>query len=174
MPGPKKKKTLGSKGGALIDLTVPSGETCSVIRPGTQGLIAAGVLDSLDTLTGLVQINHIDANDPKKLAAAVKSLSSNKGSLTEGIEMMDKVICHVVKEPKVRPDVPRPSGAGLDWEPPELPDGEIYASAIDMDDKAFIFNFVVGGTRDLEAFRRQQRELMVSVPAGEDLEKPTE
>lgn len=57
---------------------------------------------------------------------------------------------------------------------PDLPDGEIYASQIDLDDKAFIFNFVVGGTRDLEAFRRQQRELMVGVSTGEDLEKPTE
>lgn len=173
MPGPKKKKTLGSGGKTTIDLVVPSGETCSVIRPGVQGLIKAGVLDSLDTLTGLVQIDYIDANDPKKLAAAVKALSTNKSSLTDGLELMDKVVAFVVREPVVHLDPKRPADAGRNWEPDELPEGEIYASQIDLDDKSFIFGFVVGGTRDLESFRSQQRELVGRLSSGEDMEMPS-
>ena len=46
--------TWGSELGGAEDLTVPSGQTCLVRRPGVQGLMEAGILHDLDTLTAEV------------------------------------------------------------------------------------------------------------------------
>jgi hypothetical protein len=47
--------------------------------------------------------------------------------------------------------------------------GVIYADMIELIDKVFVFNFVVGGTRDLESFRNGLDELLGGVADGADL-----
>lgn len=167
MPGQSPKATTRkSKKYALgvaskkHELELPSGNVCLVTRPGVQGLIKAGLLDSLDTLTSIVQIDHIDANDPKRMAQAAQSLSQNAEKLLESMKVIDKVVCHVVVEPQV-------------FMPPEGneqrdPD-RLYADEVDLDDKAFIFQYIVGGTRDLVKFRAELSKLVDGVPAGEDV-----
>lgn len=140
-----------------FELKLPSGNTCLAIRPGAQGLIKAGLLDSMDQLTAFVQTEHIDSKDPKKLAEAVKALSVNKEQLEQGLAMVDKAVAFVVQEPKV-------------WIPPaddepRDPD-KIYADDVDLEDKMFIFNWCLGGTADLKSFRTESAELLGSLSAG--------
>jgi hypothetical protein len=52
--------------------------------------------------------------------------------------------------------------------------GVVYADMVDLVDKLHIFNFVVGGTRDIERFRGGLDELVGSLEAGEDVQDDTE
>lgn len=169
MPGqsrrPAKSKYGLGRSSNRVELTLPSGEMCLVTRPGVQGLIKMGVLDSLDSLTALVQKEHIDTNDPKKMQQAVSALVQRPQDLLEGMKIIDKVVCHTVVEPKV-------------FMPPESeedrdPDA-IYADDVDQDDKMFIFQYVVGGTSDIATFREESAKLVGSVPTIQDVPLPAE
>lgn len=162
--GNKTKYGLG-KASQRIELELPSGETCLVVRPGVQGLIGAGILDSLDTLTGLVQSELIDSKDPRNAQKAVKALAENPQDLLKAMDLVDKVVCYVVKAPEVL--MPPADASERDAE-------ALYADEVDLDDKMFIFQFVVGGTRDIEQFRKESQELLGGVPAFQDVSLPTE
>lgn len=143
-----------------MELDLPSGNCCLAIRPGAEGLIKAGLLDSLDQLTSLVQIEHIDAKDPRKAATNVdvQELLKDPKKLATGLALVDKVICHVVKAPVV-------------FMPPEDDDAlrdpnVIYADQVDYEDKMFIFQWAVGGTSNLVQFRQESQELVGNLSAG--------
>lgn len=180
MPGQSrkaKKYTLG-KAKETMDLLLPSGNVCLVIRPGVQGLIKHGILDSLDTLTGIVQQDLIDANDPKAQLKAAQALASKPDDLLAAMDLMDKVLEYVVKEPRpVRPirrdatgkPLLTPEGKEIPLAEEEREDEVTYTDEVDLDDKLFIFQFVVGGTRDIESFRAQRQAVLGGVPTGQDV-----
>jgi hypothetical protein len=166
MPGTPRKKQYGiGKADKTFELALPSGSICLVKRPGVEGLMKAGILDSLDSLTGLVQVEHIDTKDPKKMAQAVKALSERKGDLIKGLDLMNKAVCAVVVEPKVF--MPPEDGESRD-------EAKYYIDEVDEEDKSFIFQFVVGGTRDIEIFRQERQGLMGGLSAGANLPVPAE
>lgn len=156
-----------------FDLDLPSGNVCRAIRPGAQGLIKAGLLDSMDQLTSLVQSEHIDSKDPRKVAEGLKALSMDMGKLEEGLEMIDRCIAFVVQEPKVWLDEQAlEAGTGKPIEddkgkPVFVPRerDRIYADMVDLEDKMFIFNWAMGGTADLKIFREESAELLGSISA---------
>jgi hypothetical protein len=172
-PAPIKAAAKQGFGIGLIrpmELELPSGETCLAIRPGAQGLIKAKLLDSLDQLTSLVQVEHIDANDPRKASetkVSIEELAKDPEKLDQGLAMIDRVICHVVKAPVVLMDLTEEEQAarvarGLPAVDPEA----IYASYVDEEDKMFIVQWAVGGTSDLIQFREESAKLMGSLSAG--------
>ena len=137
--------------GGMEDLTVPSGQVCLVRRPGLEGLMKAGVLNRMDSLSGIVSEKHIKrvkgkgskaAGDQEEIDAL--SLMNDPKAMDEVIEVVDKVVCHVV----VKPEVHRTPNDVTLRKP-----GIVYADMVDIIDKMFIFNFVVGGTRDIATFR---------------------
>lgn len=143
--------------GSLEDLTVPSGQLCLVRRPGIQGLMTAGVLHDIDSLSALVDQKHVKKN------AKGQSGQLNMGSLLKDqkaidgmLHTVDRVVCHCVLKPEIQMtpnDVTRRQT------------GVIYADMIDITDKMFIFQFVVGGTRDLESFRGQLNQSVAGLEA---------
>jgi hypothetical protein len=72
--------------------------------------------------------------------------------------LFDAVTVYCVVEPKVHP-VP-PNGEERD-------DELLYVDEIDFDDKVFIFQFAVGGTRDVEAFRKELSAYVAAVSDDE-------
>lgn len=149
-PAPGEKyaaSTWGSIGG-MEDLEVPSGQLCLVKRPGVQGLIQAGVLHKIDSLTSLVQSKHINRVNPTPGGATeginVASLMEDPKALDDIMHTVDRVVCHVV----VQPPVHMTPNDVTNRKP-----GVIYADMVDLIDKMFIFNYVVGGSSDLETFR---------------------
>ncbi len=157
MPATNKKTKYGfGKIKDSTDLTLPSHEdpddpksphnVCRVKRPGVQGLIAAGVLDSFDSLTALVQSEHIDRVNgvQEKRQAERALLMEDKESLVKALEMVDRVVTYVVVEPKLT--MPPKNESERD---PDV----TYTDEVDLDDRMFILQFVLGGTRDLESFR---------------------
>lgn len=183
MPGPSKTKTKYSLGRAdASDLKLPSGNVCLVKRPGVQGLIKAGLLDSLDSLTAIVQVDHIDANDPKKMAQAVNKMAADPTRIGEALDLVDKAICFAVVAPKVfRPVVLDTDGTPvlLSGKEVPLPDDErepdrIYTDEVDEEDKMFIFQFLVGGTSDVASFRKESQAMLGGLPAVQDVPLSTE
>lgn len=165
----------------LIDLEMPSGQLAQVRRPGVTGLIKAGLLDSLDSLTALVKTEHMDrvkkgaSTTPEITKEDIAELAKDKDRLISALDLMDKVVEYVVVQPHVlrpvqRDETGKPilmwrgklnddTGEQIREELP-LPDdervaGQVYTESVDPTDKVYIFQFVVGGVRDLEQFREE-------------------
>jgi hypothetical protein len=183
MPAQSKKSnkyapsTWGA-GEVLLDLEVPSGQLCQVRRPGVTGLIKAGILDSLDSLTGLVQSEHIErvakGEGAKITPEDISNLASNKDKLAQALTLADKVAEYVVVQPSLlRPVVrdekgnPRldDSGAETELADADRKPGQIYTDAVDLVDKMYIFQFVVGGVSDLETFRKEFDQSLAGLAA---------
>ncbi len=172
MPSNSKKSTAPSEdkyaaqqwgGSAFIELEVPSGQLCLVRRPGVEGLINAGVLQSLDSLSAIVYTEHVEKNNGKRPPKQrdIKDIVSDEAAMISLIHTLDKITCYVVVKPEVQ------------MTPNDITnrkDGVVYADMIDIGDKMFIMNFAIGGTRDLERFREEYNESLASLELGKNLE----
>lgn len=165
-------------GGELLeDVTVPSGQTCQCRRPGMQGLIAKGILDKMDILTATVNDKHISR--VKKGKAAAEQIVDDPAKLLEVLDSIDKVLCYIVVQPALsRPVVEEQDDDGNTVERPieddEREEGVVYTDRIDVEDKMFLFNFAVGGTRDVATFRQQSQAVVGSLGIQQDLAVPSE
>lgn len=176
MPTSKKKRKDGksySMGASKPhELKLPSvdeeGEhnVCLVRRPGPQGLVKMGILDSLDTLTQLVaaKIGDIEtggssAPDPE----AIRALSQNAKGLENALDLIDRIVVGVVVEPKVHPIPVEDPKTG---EIPEREDSCLYIDDVDLEDRMFIMNFAVGGSADWESFRSESAANVARVEAS--------
>lgn len=167
-----RPRIWGSNGiGDIEDLTVPSGQLCAVRRPGLEGLLREGILHNLDVLTGIVTETHLQDVKTKGVEAArdstviqtqalQDSLLANPQKFAELIHVVDRVVCAVV----VQPDVKMTPNS-----PVNRKQGVIYCDMIDLNDKMFIFNYAVGGTRDLEQFRKDTGDALGGVESGEQV-----
>lgn len=156
--------------GGLRDLEVPSGQVCLVKRPGVEGLLTAGVLENMDVLTSLV--GEKVAKKAKKSAGAAKQAEVSVEEIFKDPEKaeavlhtVNRVLCEVVIKPPIfmaPNDVTRRKS------------GVIYTDMVDLNDKMFIFQYVVGGSADLESFRDELSEAMGSLDPESGVEDPTE
>lgn len=148
------------------DLTVPSGQLCQVRLPGVQQLIAAGVIDSADTLTSLVDQKHIKRVRSKTAGKApekeidTQSLMKDPENLKKLFTLMDQVAIHMVVQPEVVSCLKEVTDAEGNTETIVIPYADreqdrVYSDQIDMIDKMFIFQYAVGGGSDVESFRKQ-------------------
>jgi len=172
----------------LVDLELPSGELCQVKRPGVQGLIKAGVLHSLDSLTSIVSSETIPLAEGKPIPKdkTVEAIAADPEKFSKMMEQTDKIVCFVVTQPKVHSNL-RPKRELVDedadlWEDvkdkddqpvfEEIPEEErdpelVYVDYIDAIDKMFIMNFAVGGSADLTDFREKTASSLGGVSARE-------
>lgn len=156
--------TWGSELGGAEDLIVPSGQKCLVRRPGVQGLMEAGVLRDLDSLSALVDEKHVKRVKGSMTAdqIEVKALMGDPDAMTNLMHVVDRVLCHVVMKPPINMT---PN------DPTQRVPGAIYTDMVDLTDKMFIFNFAVGGTRSLESFREQLESAMGGVDPEQEAQE---
>jgi hypothetical protein len=128
MPPKGKKYGLGHKKSFELDL--PSGETCLVRRTGIDGLISAGVLDSLDSLTGMVKELHLDrvaGHKPKTgepdEQETLLALIKDKERWNSLMDLVNAVCAYAVVEPAV--SLPPEPGKPRD---PEM----LYTDQVDL------------------------------------------
>lgn len=146
----------GTSGETVEDLLCPSGQLALVRRPGVEGLLKAGILHQLDSLTALVQQNLDGKNASTE--AALDDMMRDPEKLANMMRIIDKVVCYVVVKPEVQTtpdDITRRQ------------DGVVYADMVDLEDKLFILNYAVGGTRDLERFRSEHTAGMGALADGQ-------
>jgi hypothetical protein len=175
----------GAEGSNIHDLTVPSGQLVQVRFVGPTALISMGLLENVDLLGHIVQADHVDrvaGKAPSKEEAEetrqrqMQEMLADPSKLVGAVSMIDKIITHVVLQPKVH-KIPE---AGDDpANPSVVPDrvkGLIYVDSVDEMDKMYIFNYVMGGVKDLESFREGIAETMadlVPVETVSDDPQPT-
>lgn len=187
------------------DLDLPSENVCQVRRPGVQGLIKAGVLESMDVLTALVQQVTLPRAEGKKVVDQDKIMDDPE-TVKKMLDILDDICLYVVHRPTlidkyyVFPDGHPSEGQRIYYndageesadrnagKPRVIPDSKrlqddetddsdpiIYVDEVDLDDKMFIMNYVVGGSRDLATFRDATQEALGGVHDVEADEPPTE
>ena len=169
--------TWGSEDGVgqFHALTVPSGQKCLVIRPGVAGLMEADILHNVDGLTALVE-KHISKargkrpSDRKRKGQSdtdvdMDALMKDTKALKDIMEVVNKAMVAFIVKPPIKMD------------PDDLADrepGQIYVSMIDINDRMFIFNYMVGGSPDLTSFRDGLTEVVGSMEAQQGAEQPSE
>jgi hypothetical protein len=138
---------------ALHDLELPSGHVAQVRAPGMQAFISGGFIPN--SLLDIVQSElEINSGKPKKSAEAskkqsvefMKQLQSDPQKTADLFDTIDKVTVHCVVQPPLEfpPD-----------NPDHRDDDVLYVDEVDFEDKMYIFQFAVGGAKDLERFRKE-------------------
>lgn len=164
------------------DLTLPSGNIALVKQMSPQAFMQSGLIP--DPLTAIIRksIGEKQGLPPTAMA----EISEDPEMLMSAMELFDRVLVYVVAEPfvkmpptcdhltgEVRCEMYYNTAVHRDNKDPEYheyhegarADDILYADQVDMDDKMFIFNWCLGGTRDLDQFRK---ELQGNVDAVSD------
>lgn len=151
------------------DLALPSTNVARVRPISPAAFLQSGIMP--DPLRPIMQKA---INDKKGLPPKVqKKMMDDPVLLASAMEMMDRTICYVVVSPEIQmPPACIECGEYAktkqhDSEQPTFKhayqegsreQGVLYADELDMTDKEFIFQWVLGGTRDLERFRKESSE----------------
>ena len=148
------------------DLELPSGQLVLARKPGVQQLMVEGVLHRMDNLTALVDKKHVRKG---KAAASesinVQSLIQDPEALANILHTVDRVLCAVVIRPPIQ------------MAPNDVTsrkNGVIYTDTVGIEDKMFLFNWALGGSKDIERFRRESSEVVGSVVPGEPVADASE
>lgn len=197
---PDKKKGYGQGWGKTqrYDLETPSGALCEVKRPGVNGLIKAGILDSLDSLSAMVS-QEVIPNAEGKPKIDAQAVLNNPQQFQDMLDMLDKITIHCVTQPKIQavpyeqtPELMPQNVLGDDGEPTGetvlVPTGKMidlvvdgkkvpldedaredgfYIDQVELEDKTFIMNFVMGGQADVAAFREESALALAGIQSGE-------
>jgi hypothetical protein len=144
-------------------LELPSGKTCLARPVGIEAFLKAGVIPNslMKVITKALGENPTAADTD--LTELMSGLSDNPDMLQDVFAMADNVTIYCVVEPMVNP---------LPTDGTPRNDDLLYVDEIDLEDKLFILNFGVGGSRDLEAFRIATSGGVGSVPASTDVQLP--
>lgn len=144
----------------------PSGQKCMIRKMTPEELLAEGVLEGSDQLTGIAAGHADDAKGPQapsKEKVAV-DLANDPESMRKFVNMVDKVVLAVVVEPKlVRPPDDYKKRA-LDV---------VYLDTVGFKDRVHIFHQVFKGSRDLENFRTDSGQLVGNVEPGQGVPMPS-
>jgi hypothetical protein len=127
-----------------------------------QGFIPNSLMDIVMKSLAAGEAGKADEIDTDELMAEAME---DPEKLQGIFEVADAVTVYCVVEPQV---LPTPTDTILREE------DKLYVDEIDMDDKLFIFNFAVGGSRDLEPFRAATSGGVGSVPIVDIVQLPTE
>lgn len=145
------------------DLTFPSGQVALVRRPGLEGLMKAGVLHQMDALTPLLEKHKAKATGKRVKTSddveMMKEILADPKKMEDLTHLLDRVTCHCVVKPEIQMtpnDITRRE------------QGVIYSDMVDLEDKMFLFNYAVGGSRDLARFRGESTALVGSLHAVEE------
>lgn len=152
---------------------LPSGVIVKVRNPGgLQAFLSSGLIPN--GLMGIVQkaLKRGKGLDAKELMDEDGNIDPQM--LADMGELLNNITLKVVVEPPINPI---PTQADLDAWNREHPDEQynspeslrsdelLYVDEFPDEDKQFLFQWISGGTRDLEKFRQQQLERMASLSA---------
>jgi hypothetical protein len=126
-------------------LKVPSGNTCLVRMITPEDFLTGGNIP--DVLAPIVNeaIRETSGKPPEAPQIAESLLAS--GDIHSMLKMVDGVVLMAVIEPALQP---------VPGDHEERSDDLLYVDEVDLEDKMFVMQFVLGGTRDLERFRKEQ------------------
>lgn len=142
-------------------LELPSGNTCLVKRVGMESFLQTGMMPN--SLMGMVQGALDKAKSggqvkPDDEAAMMSEITNDPAKMADMFALMDAVVIDCVVEPKVSP---------IPDDDEERDEDTLYIDEVDLNDRMFIFNYVSGGSADLERFRDETAERLALGEAGD-------
>jgi hypothetical protein len=175
----KRSYGLGGSKGAEFEIELPSGNVCLARPLGLSDLISAGVVDSLDSLTAMVNDLHITrvrTGKPRKREevnpedlATFNALTKDKVKFQKLLDLVDAIVVKALIEPQVFPNLSNGESEKRNGAP--IPDNAYRVGDVDMLDKFKIFSEVVGPMMNkaqaMEPFRRVGAEPVADVEHGE-------
>lgn len=144
-----------NKNKLVREIELPSGNTAQIKRIPITKFMSAGVIP--DSLMPMVtaQLGK-DQDKPAKKGKAseevdFKEIAKDPVKLAEMFLTIDKIAAMAFVEPQVK--------LHLDDDGNEIPQSDrdedfIYTDELDLDDKMLVFNYSVGGSEDVEPFRK--------------------
>lgn len=149
----KEWKKNANSGGPLV---VPSGNTAMVRNPGMQVFLAEGLVPN--SLMGPIQAALNTGKAP-----TIQSYGDiTSDMMADMLKMTDAVCVYCVIEPKLTSNR---DAAGNIIDVDDRDEELLYVDEVSIEDKMFIFQWAVGGTRDLESFRKSSAEGLGGLPA---------
>ena len=161
-----------------VPLDVPSGHTCLVRRKPMESFLRRGLIPN-----ALLPIVRRAISGKEMTDEDVAELDVSQ--IAEMMELYDTIVIDCVVAPKVYP-VPHytqqdvedgkcsPDQVGQEIPIDDRNSEYLYVDEVDGDDKIFIYNYVTGGTRDLERFRSEQAAAMERLRGSADVASATE
>lgn len=170
------KKRLGGV------MELPSGLVVKAKNPGgMRAFLNSGMIPN--SLMAIIQ-KGLDKGSGKNIAGEiVKDGQIDPQMVTDMMTMMDNIAVKVIVEPVIHPTLTE--NDRLVWNdnhPDDVKDtveqlrsdDKLYADELPDDDKMFLFQWVSGGTKDLETFRQQHAAGVDALPASTSDEGTTE
>jgi len=161
--------------GGIMEL--PSGLIVRTHNPG--GMKAFLAVDSgvPNSLMSVISKSLAKGKAPTEADLMGENGEMDPKMLDEMMALMDSVAMRVIIEPTIHPN---PTEDSLEAWNRDNPDNQfasiehliqghpdhIFVQELPEDDKSFLFQWISGGTRDLEKFRQQLEERMDAVPAS--------
>lgn len=162
------KRKVGGK--AITNVQLPSGVVVKVKRISIPKLLSEGVFP--DTLARLITEKlDGDKKGQKSDDVDVSSLLGNQEQLEALFTAMDKMTLMTVVEPKVLSNVDDEGNKIADEDRDEE---AIYVDEIELDDKVFLFQYSVGGTKELEPFRAELDTAVGSLEDQQGIQSPSQ
>lgn len=159
---------------------LPSGLTVVVKNPG--GLTAFIANGSIPNSLLTIVKSTLDKNLSKEeVIKNATDMTKDLDSIGDMMQLMNIVVQKVITKPKVahvpteedleRHNILNPENQLSD--PEELRSEDfLYTDEIEEADKMFLFQWVTGGTRDLETFRKEHERNVALVSASQGSEEP--
>lgn len=144
-------------------LELPSGKFVKARRHGMRTFLAAGIIPN--ALMGVVEKAINQGVEPD-----LSQIAGDKKKIEEMMTMVDNIVVFCLLEPRVYA-VPKVTEDGQEEErDPRL----LYIDEIAEMDKMFIFQWVTGGTTDLEQFRNELDSSVGAISRSQNVGRPTQ
>jgi hypothetical protein len=152
------------KAGGGTPIRVPSGNVALVKRPGLQVFLAQGRVPNslMEFITQSLKGNK----QPK-----MEDLELNSTAMKDMLELVDAVVIQACVDPKVVPAPVSPRGQGMIDSARD--ENLLYVDEVDIEDKMFIFNYAVGGTADVDSFRKELAATVDDISGSQDVVGPS-
>jgi hypothetical protein len=158
-------------------LDVPSGNVALVRPVGMQAFLVQGIVPNSLREIAMEAIT-------KKKAPQLSMDELEPGQLEDMLAMFDGVCVYCVLKPRVAPiphftqddfdnDVCSEDevGQAIPFGDPRRDEDKLFVDEVDMEDKAFIFQFACGGTRSVEQFREEYTSRLEQLSGEQDVAK---
>jgi hypothetical protein len=148
-------------------LELPSGNVALVKPAGMEAFLSAGMIPNslLKIVTKALEAGQAQKADELDMAQIFAEIADDPAKLQSVFELADNATVYCVIEPKVNP---------LPQQGEDRDEALLYVDEVDAEDKLFIMNFAMGGTRALEPFREATSGGVGPVPTGDDVPRTAE
>ena len=145
----KKSKSTGQ------EMVLPSGSTCIARRVDLMVFMKTGRVPN--SLRGMMDqaMGGKEVSEEEVLSKLMEDKEGSFETFFKLMKMVDAVLVDCMIEPRVYA-APEPDAHGENGEEFLRDESLLYTDDIEEEDKMFVFTFAVGGTRDLETFRKGQ------------------